>query len=144
MIALVFWSQVLPIPTHMPSLDIIISTFAALCILFVLRAVIESRDTVRAIKLALYGEKEAPEPTGISSTVTHLHKCLGELTANFTAHVLKEEGMWTRFEENIAASNSRNYALYSGIQERLEQLEQSAVERQAAHRVGDKDRKPHK
>ena len=95
MIALVFWYQVVPIPTHMPSLDIIISAFAAIAILFVLRAVIESRDTVREIKSSLYGTPHADEKTGLLHDGRMMKHELTALAQELAAHIVKGDE-WRR------------------------------------------------
>ena len=83
-----------------PSLGTIISAFAAVCILFVLRAVIITRDETRDLTHDM-GDMKGDV------------RALGE---RFTRHVEEEEKWQYRLTENIAESNKRTHLHLTSIE----------------------------
>lgn len=71
------------------------------------RALIEARDGVRSVKIALYGDPDSKEPNGLKRDVRELIESMTSLTGQVTGHIA-EEMTWR--EENAASVNRANGA----------------------------------
>lgn len=100
----------------------IIDAFAGIVALFILRAVLDSRDKVRSIWTALYGEHDARTPNGLVRKVTSMATKLDEHGAAFEAHVRSDE-QWRTEARDLA--NKRN----GELQVRLGQIDDKLLER---------------
>jgi hypothetical protein len=146
------WAQATTVgDLGMPTLGTIISAFAGVGILYIIKLVIASDKKMDGVNTrlaefwtALYGVKDAAELSGLIHDFRETNDCLSRLTNKFDSHVAKEEGMWLRFEENIATSNSRTHGLYLGIQQRMEALEGSVRAHNEGGNVVLKEKKPRK
>lgn len=120
MIAFLLWLAQQPAPTLSgTTLNTVIEAFAAIAILFVLRAVMDSRDKVRSIWSALYGEKESVEPTGLMYDAKEFRSSLVRLSEDFREHV-RIEGVWQEeIGERINAHNNRTHERLTEIEDRI-------------------------
>ena len=127
-VAMLAWLQALPAAvSDGPSLNTIISGFAAVVMLFILRAVMDSRDKVRAIWTALHGEAGSSVKSGLVHDASILGKELGLIRETFRDHV-STECMWqeTLTKATTAAAN-RTQATLTAIDTRLATVEDFCV-----------------
>ena len=127
-VALAAWLQAVPVAlADGPSLNTIISGFAAVVMLFILRAVIDSRDKVRAIWTALHGEAGASVKSGLVHETSVLGKEIAIFRENFRDHI-SGESLWqeTLTKATTAAAN-RTQATLTHIDTRLSVVEEHCI-----------------
>ena len=107
------------------NLNTLIEAFAGLCILFVLRAVMESRDKVRAIWMALYGEKDAAEPNGIIRKLHGLGVEVTRHTEQFAAHVSDEDAWRADAARLTTARNTEMQRWFNDFDKKLDGVEKT-------------------
>ena len=111
------------------NLNTVIDAFAGVVALFVLRATMESRDKIRSIWTALYGEKEASVPNGAIRKLAAMDKKLGDHASAFDLHVQGDES-WRREARELAMHrNTELQKQLTKIDDRLESVEQKLPER---------------
>ena len=110
--------------TDGPSLQTIISGFAAVVMLFILRAVIDSRDKVRSIWVALHGEPGASIKSGLVHDAHQLGMKLSRVAQQFEAHVTEEVFWQETLTKTTNARANEAQATLSDIDGRLERVEE--------------------
>jgi hypothetical protein len=114
------WAQTATVPSpSWPTLSFIITGFATVCILFVLRAVIESRDKTRAIWTAIYGEKDAAIKNGLVRDSLYFRDELGAFATRLDLHIAGDDSWRSEASRLAVQRNTELHLRLLGIEERL-------------------------
>ncbi len=111
------------------TLNTVIDGFAAIVSLFVLRTVMDSRDKVRAIWTALYGEKDAEPKNGALRKLAAMDQKLSAHTTAFDSHVQGDESWRHEARELAMQRNMELQKQLTKIDTRLESVEDKLPER---------------
>ena len=110
-----------------PTVGTIISAFAGVTALFILKEIIGMRDKVRSIWTAMYGEEDTKVESGLLYEAATAKVAVTALNATFTDHVNKEQTWQRDLTLNISSHANRTQGTLSDIELRLKDVEAHAV-----------------
>lgn len=117
----------LPALASGPTVSTIISAFAGITALFILKEIIGMRDKVRSIWTAIYGEESTNIESGLIFDVKGATSAIESLNDTFSDHVNKEQLWQKELVVNFANSASRTQGTLSDIDLRLKDVEHHAI-----------------
>ena len=106
-----------------PTIGTIISAFAGVTALFILKEIVGMRDKVRSIWTAIYGEEGTNVESGLLYEAASSKEAVASLNTAFADHVNKEQTWQRDITANFGKSADRHHATLMEIDSRLDKVE---------------------
>ena len=110
-----------------PTVGTIISAFAGVTALFILKEIIGMRNKQPVLLMGLFGDPDSPVKSGLIYDMAMVKEAIEELNATFTNHVHKEQSWQRDITANFGKSADRHHATLMEIDLRLKDVEAHAV-----------------